>query len=196
MSMSALCMFAVAMGLAGSPVAPRVAPGIPVSGAPRAWGAAVLETLRDNASLAPIRAEDVAQAGVVTLGSTQTTAVALGAAHLDADYSIATEALAPFVQRDLGQVWRLSMPQVSRSSSSLHVSTSIESLRGEPDKLSLVGHEEISIPVVLIERAPNVRVARDGARVVEGGVMLQIPSAALQHAGQYAGRLVLRTEGF
>lgn len=196
MSGSALCVFAVAMSLAASPVAPRVAPGIPVSGAPRAWGPAVLETLHDSASLPPIRAEDVAQTAVVAQGSTNSTAVAQGMARLGAEYSIATEALAPFVQRDLGQVWRLSTPQTARTSSNLHVTTSIESLRGEPDKLSLLGHEEISIPVFLIERAPNVRVAKDGVRVVEGGVMLQIPSAALQHAGQYAGRLVLRTEGF
>lgn len=196
MSMSALCALAVAMGLAGSPIAPRVAPGIPISGAPRAWGAAILETLRDNAALPPIRAEDVAQAGTVTLGATQGTAVALGAAHLGADYSITTEPLAPFVQRDLGQVWRLSVPVSSRTTNNLHVTTSIESLRGEPDKLSLIGHEEISIPVVLIERAPSVRVANGETRIIEGGVMLQIPSAALQHAGQYSGRLVLRTEGF
>jgi hypothetical protein len=189
-------MFAVAMGLAGSPIAPRLAPGIPVSGAPQAWGAAVLETLRDNASLPPIRAEDVAQAGAITLGSTHSTAVALGAAHLGADYSITAEPLTPFVQRDLGQVWRLSVPTAARTGNNLRVTTSIESLRGEPGKLSLVGHEEISIPVVLIERVPNVRVANTGARIIEGGVIVQIPSAALQLSGQYSGRLVLRTEGF
>ncbi len=196
MSMSALCVFAVATGLAGSPLAPRVAPGIPVAGAPRTWGAAVLETLRDNAALPPIRAEDVAQAGVVTLGSTQSTAIAVGTAHLGADYSIVAEPLAPFVQRDLGQVWRLSVPPVARASGSLRVTASIESLRGVADQLTLIGHEEVSIPVVLIERVPNVRVDKDGVRVIEGGVSLQIPSSALQHAGQYAGRLVLRTEGF
>jgi hypothetical protein len=184
------------MALAGSPIAPRVAPGIPVSGAPQTWGAAILETLRDNASLPPIRAEDVAQTGSVALGATRSTAVALGTTHLGADYSIATEPLTPFVQRDLGQVWRLSVPAMTRTSNNLRVTTSIESLRGEPDKLSLVGHEEISIPVVLIERAPSVRVANTGTRIMEGGVLLQIPSASLQLAGQYGGRLVLRTEGF
>lgn len=194
MSTSALCLFAVAT-LAGTPIASRVAPGIPISGAPQSWGAVVLETIHDQTSMPAIRAEDVAPAAAVTLGSTNSTAIASGAMQLDADYAMVTEALTPFVQRDLGQVWRLSVPPVAHSGSP-RVTTSIESLRGEPDKLSLIGHEEISIPVVLIDRVPNVRIANNGARVTEGGVIVKIPSAALQRAGQYAGRLVLRTEGF
>ena len=98
------------------------------------------------------------------------------------------------VTRDMSQIWRLTIPSGSPGRS--RVSVTVESLRGEPGRLSLFGHEEISIPVAVLERAPTVRLDESGSRVMEGGFVLQIPSASLQHAGQYTGRLVLRTEGF
>jgi hypothetical protein len=196
-STSALLSLAAAViSLAGTPVAPRLSAGIPVSGAPQQWGVAVLETLRDSASLDTIRVEDVARGSTVSTGSASSTASALGRAQLGATYSATDQSIAPFIQRELKRVWRLTVPAMARNTSMLRVTTTIESLHGEPGRLSLIGHEEISIPVIVLERSPTVRTENAGSRIMEGGVILQIPSASLQLAGQYGGRIVLRTEGF
>jgi hypothetical protein len=193
MSMSALLSLAAAIGLAGS-VAPRVYPGIPSAGAPQQWGAAVLETLQSSVPLNPIRIEDVAPAATISARAGNATARALGPATLDATYSTPAQSITPFIQRELNRVWRLTIP--AANAPAMRVIATVESARGESGKLSMVGHDEISIPVLVLDRAPNVHVDNSGRRIMEGSVVLQIPSASLERAGQYAGRLVLRTEGY
>jgi hypothetical protein len=193
MSMSALFSLAAAIGLAGS-AAPRIYPGIPSARAPQQWGATVLETLQSSVPLNPIRLEDVAPAATVTARAGTATAHALGPASLDATYSTPAQSITPFIQRELNRVWRLTIP--AANAPAMRVITSVESLHGEAGKLTMVGHDEISIPVMVLERAPNVHVENSGRRILEGGVVLQIPITSLQRAGQYAGRLVLRTEGY
>ncbi|HXD83193.1 MAG TPA: hypothetical protein VN599_02065 [Rudaea sp.] len=193
--MSALWSLAAAMSLAGSPVGSRIPAGIPSTHAPQVWGAAVLETLQSNPRLEPIRAEDIAGASSVPIGASHATAVAPSRAKLEATYSTPAQSVAPFVRREIDHVWRLSTPATAQAMA-MRVTTSVESLRGEPGRLTLVGHDEISIPVVLLESAPMPRTDNSGTRVLEGGVVLQIPSGALLHSGQYGGRLILRTEGY
>jgi voltage-gated potassium channel Kch len=193
MSMSALLSLAAAIALAGS-VTPRVYPGIPSARAPQQWGAAVLETLQSSVPLNPIRLEDVAPAATVAARAGNATARALGPATLDATYSTPAQSITPFIQRELNRVWRLTIP--AANAPAMRVIATVESIRGETGKLSMVGHDEISIPVLVLDRAPNVHVDNSGRRILEGSVVLQIPSASLQRAGQYAGRLVLRTEGY
>jgi hypothetical protein len=163
--------------------------------APLPWGASVLETLQPSVQLQPIRAEDIAGRALVASGAASASAVAPARAALAAVYATPARATQPYIQRDLGRLWRLTVPASVRGAS-LRVSATVESLRGELGRLSLIGHEEITIPVLLLENAPVQRNDPDGTRVVEGGFSLQIPSAALQRAGSYGGRLVLRTEGY
>ena len=196
MSMHALWSLAIAASLAGSPAGARVPGGIPSARAPLTWGAAVLETLDSRPRLEPIRVEDLAGATLVPTGATHATALSPARAKLEATYATPAQALAPYVRRELNHVWRLSLPAGNASASATHVTTSVESLRGEPGRLTLVGHDEISIPVAVLESLPQQRVDTSGTRVLEGGVVLQIPSSALLHSGQYGGRLILRTEGY
>jgi hypothetical protein len=193
MSMSALFSLMAAMSMAGS-AAPKAYSGIPSGGASYAWGAAVFETLRNNLPLDPIRVEDVAASTTIAAHAGSATALALGPAQLGATYSTPAQSIKPFIQRELSGVWRLTVP--ASNAPMMRVTTAVESLRGEAGKLSMVGHEEVSIPVVVLERTPTMHMANAGSKVLEGGVVLQIPSASLQLAGQYAGRLVLRTEGY
>lgn len=193
MTMSALFTLAAVIGLAGS-AAPRIYPGIPSAGAPHTWGAAVFETLQSSLPLDPIRLEDVAASTTVAARAGSATALALGPGQLGATYPTPAQAIKPLIQRTLNRVWRLSLP--ATNAPALRVTASVESLRGEAGTLSLVGQEDVSIPVVVVERAPNLHMESNGRRILEGGVVLQIPSASLQRAGQYAGRLVLRTEGY
>ena len=193
MSLSATLSVVAALGLALS-ASPKVAPGIPSARAPQQWGPAIMETLQSDLRIEPIRFNDLAPAPTMTVGSADATAVALGPARLGASYTLPSQPMSPVVQRELTRVWRLTIPAGSTTRS--RVSASVESLRGEPGRLSLVGHEEFSVPVVVLERAAAVHMEESGNRILEGGVALQIPSSSLQHAGQYSGRLVLRTEGF
>ena len=193
MSMSALFSLAAAIGLAGS-VAPRVYPGIPSARASQQWGAAVLETLQNSVPLNPIRLEDMAPAAAIGARAGSATAHAQGPTSLDATYSTPAQSITPFIQRELNRVWRLTLP--AANSPAMRVITSVESARGEAGKLSMVGHEEISIPVLVLERAPTMHVENSGRRILEGGVVLQISTTSLQRAGQYSGRLILRTEGY
>jgi hypothetical protein len=193
MSVSATLSMAAALGLAFF-ASPGAVPGIPSTRSAQQWGAAVMETLQANLRVEPIRLNDLAPAPSMSEGSANATAVALGPARLGASYSIPMQSVNPVVVRELNRIWRLTIPAGNRARS--QVTVAIESLRGEPGRLSLLGHEEISIPVAVLERAVTVRLEDAGSRILEGGVALQIPSASLQHAGQYAGRLVLRTEGF
>ncbi|GEM_PF-6854520 len=195
MSLSALLPLAVAISLAGSPGGSRLASGIPLTRAPLPWGAAVMETLQRSVQLQPIRVEDLAGAASVASGAASATAVAPARAQLAATYATPARATVPYIQRDLGRLWRLTVP-ASAHGPTPRVTATVESLRGEPGKLSLVGHEEISIPVLLLENAPVVRADTNGTTVLEGGFALQIPSSALERAGSYGGRLVLRTEGY
>ena len=181
------------LGLAAS-AGPRVVAGIPTTAALQQWGAAVMEPLQANLRIEPIRLDDLAPTPAVASGSAQATAVALGPARLGATYSLPALPINAVVSRDLNRVWRLTVPSANRSRS--RVTTQVESLRGEAGRLSLVGREEVSIPVAVLERPAVTRMDEAGNRIIEGGVALQIPTASLQHAGQYAGRLVLRTEGF
>ena len=153
-----------------------------------------METLQTDLRIEPIRLNDLAPTPAVATGSAQATAVALGPARLGATYSLPALPINAVVSRDLNRVWRLTVPSANRSRA--RVTTQVESLRGEAGRLSLVGREEISIPVVVLERPAITRMDEAGTRIIEGGVALQIPTASLRHAGQYAGRLVLRTEGF
>ena len=193
MSMAAALSLTLALGLAVS-ASPRAVPGIPSAQAPQQWGLAVMETLQANLHLEPIRFNDLAPATATTSGAAEATAMAFGASQLGARYALPTQPINPLIQRELVRIWRLTVP--AGSPSRAQVSASIESLRGEPGRLSLLGHEEVSIPVAVLERPVSVRLEQSGSRVLEGGIALQIPSATLQHAGQYSGRLVLRTEGF
>lgn len=201
MPMPALWSLAAVLSLAGSPAGPSVPvpAGIPSARAPLSWGAAVLETLDNNPRLEPIRVEDIAGSASVPLGATHATANAPTRAQLQATYVTPAQAVAPYVRRQIDHVWRLSLPSGGSNaagSASMRVTTSVESLRGEAGRLTLVGHDEISIPVVVLESAPQLRTGVAGTRVLEGGVVLQIPSSALLHSGQYGGRLILRTEGY
>jgi hypothetical protein len=154
----------------------------------------VFETLQSNLPLDPIRLEDVAGSTTVAARAGSATALALGPGQLGANYATPAQSIKPFIQRELNGVWRLTQPM--SNAPAMRVTASVESLRGEAGKLSMIGHEEISIPVLVLEHAPTVHVATSGSRILEGGVVLQIPTASLQRAGQYAGRLVLRTEGY
>lgn len=191
--MSACAALSMALGLALA-ASPRAVPGIPSAQAPQQWGPVVMETLQANLRIEPIRLNDLALGPALPAGATHATAVALGPAQLGASYSIPAQPVSPLVTRELNRIWRLTIPAGNLSRS--QVTATVESMRGEPGRLSLLGHEEISIPVSVLERAPAMRLGDSGGRVVEGGVALQIPSASLQQAGQYTGRLVLRTEGF
>jgi hypothetical protein len=193
MSVSATLSMTLALGLALS-ASPGAVPGIPSTRSVQQWGPAVMETLQANLRIEPIRLGDLAPAASMSAGSSDATAVALGPAHLGASYSIPSQSVNTVVVRELDHIWRLTIPAGNRARS--QVTATIESMRGEPGRLSLLGHEEISIPVAVFERAIAVRLDDAGNRVLEGGVALQIPTVSLQHAGQYTGRLVLRTEGF
>lgn len=193
MSTGALISMLATLGLAAS-AGPRVVAGIPSTGTSQQWGVAVMETLQTNLRIEPIRLNDLAAAPMLGSGVATATAAALGPARLGATYSLPSQPINAVVSRELNRLWRLTVPSANRSRS--RVTTHIESLRGEPGRLSLVGREEISIPVAVLERPAITRMDDSGNRITEGGVALQIPSASLQHAGQYAGRLVLRTEGF
>ena len=153
-----------------------------------------METLQSEIRMEPIRAAELAPATEMAVGAANATAMALGPARLGAKFAVQAQAVNPWITRNLHRVWRLSLPadRMQRS----RVTTTIESLRGEAGRLSLVGHEEISIPVVVLERPTHDQLTPSGVRVIEGGVALQMSSASLRHAGQYAGRLVLRTEGY
>jgi hypothetical protein len=153
-----------------------------------------METLQTNLRIEPIRLQDLAPVPAQSVGAASATAVALGPAILGARYTMPAQPMNPFVTRELNRIWRLTIPAGNRARS--QVTAVVESLRGEPGRLSLLGHEEISIPVVLLERASIQRIDESGNRVLEGGVALQIPSISIRHAGRYSGRLVLRTEGF
>ena len=168
--------------------------GIPAARSVQQWGSAVMETLHTQIRIEPIRSDDLAFATETIAGAANATAAALGATQLGADFGIRAQAVNPWITRDLNRVWRLTVP--SDRSQRSRVTTTVESLRGEPGRLSLIGHEEISIPVTVLERPASVQQGPSGVRVTEGGVALQVPSASLRHAGQYAGRLILRTEGF
>ncbi|HZP65079.1 MAG TPA: hypothetical protein VFB32_02110 [Rudaea sp.] len=196
MSMSALWTVIAAAGLAGSPAGLRTLPmGIPSAHAPLQWGAAVLETLQSSPRLEAIRAEDVAGANTVAVPGVHAIAVAPARGKLEATYTTPAQALTPFVRREIEHVWRLSVPATA-TGAAMHVTATVESLRGEPGKLTLLGHDEVSIPVLVLENAPTLRTDGTGTRVIEGGVVLQIPNGALTHAGQYGGRIILRTEGY
>jgi len=181
------------LGLAAS-ASPGIPAGIPSTAATQQWGAAVMETLQTDLRIEPIRLNDLADTPTVASGSASATAAALGPARLGASYALPAPPINAVVSRDLNRVWRLSVPSANRSRA--RVTSHVESLRGEAGRLSLVGREEVSIPVVVLERPATTRLDEAGNRIVEGGIALQIPTASLQHAGQYAGRLVLRTEGF
>lgn len=181
------------LGLAAS-AGPGIPAGIPSTAAAQQWGAAVMETLQTDLRIEPIRLNDLAPTPAVATGSAQATAVALGPARLGATYALPALPINAVVSRDLNRVWRLTVPSANRSRS--RVTSHVESLRGEAGRLSLVGREEVSIPVAVLERPAITRMDEAGNRIIEGGVALQIPTASLRHAGQYAGRLVLRTEGF
>jgi hypothetical protein len=193
MSVSAMFPLVLALGLAIN-ADPSASPGIPSSRAARQWGPATMETLQANLRIEPIRLNDLAPAPSLSAGSANATAIALGPARLGANYVMPSPAINPVVTRELNRIWRLTVP--AGNSSRSQVTATVESMRGEPGRLSLLGHEEISIPVVVLERAASVRLDESGSRILEGSVVLQITSASLQHAGQYTGRLVLRTEGF
>ena len=183
------------LGLAAS-AGPGIPAGIPSTAAAQQWGAAVMETLQTDLRIEPIRLNDLAPTPTppVAPGTAPATAVALGPARLGATYALPALPINAVVSRDLNRVWRLTVPSANRSRA--RVTSHVESLRGEAGRLSLVGREEVSIPVAVLERPATTRMDEAGIRIVEGGVALQIPTASLRHAGQYAGRLVLRTEGF
>jgi hypothetical protein len=194
--MNAISLLAMAATLGPAPLAvgPGDLAGIPAARSAQQWGSVVMETLQADIRIEPIRAAELASPAQTFAGAANATAMALGPAHLGADFALQAQAVNPWVTRDLNRVWRLTLP-ADRGQRS-RVTTTVESLRGEAGRLSLVGHEEVSIPVLVLERPSTVQHAPSGVRVIEGGVALQVPSASLRHAGQYAGRLIVRTEGY
>lgn len=192
---TAISLLALAASLGPAPMAgPGGLAGIPASRSAQQWGSTVMETLQADIRIEPIRASELASAAQTTGTAASATAVALGPTRLGADFALQVQAVNPWITRDLNRVWRMTVA-ADRSPRS-RVTTSIESLRGEAGRLSLVGREEVSIPVMVLERPSTIQHAPSGVRVIEGGVALQMPSASLRHAGQYAGRLIVRTEGY
>lgn len=180
MSLSAALSVTVALGLAVT-AGPRAVSGIPSARAPQQWGPAVMEILQSSLRIEPIRLNDLAQSPSLSAGAASATAIALGPTRLGASYSLPSQPISAVVTRDISQIWRLTIPSGSPGRS--HVTATVESLRGESGRLSLFGREEISIPVTVLERAPTLRLDESGSRVMEGGFVLQIPSASLQYGG-------------
>ena len=101
-----------------------------------------------------------------------------------------------FVQRDVPSLWKMRIAPGKSAGGNPNVRVQLEGLDGQPNVLSCIDSPSVSVPAFVRSSSTHGVPNKDGVLELTGGAAIQIPLAGLTRACRYAGRLVVRLEGF
>ncbi|UXI67404.1 hypothetical protein [Tahibacter amnicola] len=188
--MLALSATALAIGLATA--SPQ---GMPLSGAIGAvnHGPTILTVPQQVVHLEPITVQEL----IGNAAQPQPTGAITG--DFDGSAIVGRGQLNPpplptVIRRPLRGLWRMSTPGGAMRQE--RVKVEIEGIDGSPGVLTADDGSQLKVPVAVTEMSPRAVATGPNEMALEGGIVLEIPTAALTNAAHYRGRLVIRIEGY
>jgi hypothetical protein len=162
------------------------------AGADSAFGdMTMLEMPQASLALEPVRAEELeARSGSRGPSSSPRVTATLEGGAVVARLPPLDTSIVPSIVRRVDTVWRLDVP--GEQAGAVRVEIEVESPAGSDARFEATDGSGASLPVYVRPSAPRMYATGDGRVTMEGGAELEFPTASMNHAAVYRGRLLVR----